>query len=100
MGETNGKVVKNGFPKPKPAVSMRRGVVWCGNGCQRFLIAFFLGHVDVEFGCKFKVDRAQEGAMSGIPTNFLLWQKSFGRLNGRNSPRGGQIHPKRSDLGA
>jgi hypothetical protein len=91
------------FPKPKPAVSMGRGVFGAeNNGYQRFLIAFFLGHFDVESGCKFKVERAQEGAMPGIPINFLLWQKSFGRLNlnGRNSPRDGQIHPKRGDLGA
>ena len=32
--------------------------------------------------------------MPGIPTNFLLWQKPPGRLNGGDSPQNGQIHPK------
>jgi hypothetical protein len=32
--------------------------------------------------------------MPGIPTNFLLWKKLPGRLNGGNSSQNGQFAPK------
>jgi hypothetical protein len=41
MDEKNEEVAKIDFPEP--AVPMGRGVVWCGNGCQRF----FLSDIDI-----------------------------------------------------
>ena len=91
MDEKNEKEAKNIFSQARR--SYGRGVVWCGGGLRRLLNRIFLrpGRIRLQS----KVDRAQEGTMPGIPTSFLLWKKLPGRLNGGNSPRNGQIHPKR-----
>ena len=91
MDEKDEKEAKIDFPKP--AGPMGRGVVWCGGGLRWLLNRIFLrpGRIWLQR----KADRAQEGTMPGIPTNFLLWQKPPGRLNGGDSPQNGQIHPKR-----
>jgi hypothetical protein len=95
MDEKNEKAVKNIFSKP--AGPMGRGVVWCGDGLRRLLNRIFLGPGRIWL--QSKADRAQEGTTPGIPTDFLLWQKPPGRLNGGNLPRNGQIHPKRGHQG-
>jgi hypothetical protein len=57
---------------------MGRSVFWCGNGCQRFLIDFFLGHV--EFGCKL-TERSWLGpwalCFKQNEKNGALWLKRF-----------------------
>jgi hypothetical protein len=62
-------VAQNGFPQARRPYGEERGLV------RKWLLAIFnrlpLGHV--EFGCKFEVDRAQEGAMPDLPTNFILY---------------------------
>jgi hypothetical protein len=72
---------------------MGRGLVWCGDGPRRLLNRIFL--MPGRIWLRSIVDRAQEGAMPGILTNFLLWQKPPGRLNGGNSHQNGQFTPKR-----
>jgi hypothetical protein len=68
-------------------------------GCQRFLIGFCLSQVEI--GDKTKLTEPKGGAMAYVPTNFLLYQKSLGRLDGEmavkvaiwgpNMPRNGPI---------
>ena len=91
MDEKNEKVVKNGFSQARRSYGEGRGLV------RRWLPVTFKSDFlrPGRIWLQSKVDRAQEGTVPGIPTNFLLWQKPPGRLNGGDSPQNGQIHPKR-----
>jgi hypothetical protein len=76
MGVTNGEAVKTDFPEPAVPTALYGlwggGVVWRGNGFQRFLIAnrLFLGHV--RFGCDFfKSTGPKRGpCLAFLPTSF------------------------------
>jgi hypothetical protein len=90
MDEKNEKAVKNRFSQARRSYGEGCGLV------RRWPPATF-NQIFLRPGriwLQSKVDRAQEGTMPGIPTNFLLWQKPPGRLSGGNSPQNGQIHPK------
>jgi hypothetical protein len=95
MDEKNEKAVKNGFSQARRSYGEGRGLV------RRWLPVTFKSDFlrPGRIWLQSKVDRAQEGTVPGIPTNFLLWQKPPGRLNGRNSPPKWPNSPQKGSLG-
>jgi hypothetical protein len=92
MNEKNENMVQNRFFQARRSYDgERRGLVrkWLPATLNRIFLR------PGQIWLQSKADRAQEGTTPGMPTYFLLLQKLLGRLNGGNSPRNGQIHPKR-----
>ena len=93
MGAENEKATKNRCFRARN--SYGRSAVWCGNGCQRFLIGVSAGQAD--FGRKTKRTGLERGAfLAFLPTLFLkfgptwaIWGIKMGKFAPKwlNSPR-------------
>ena len=89
----------------EPEIPMGRSAVWCGNGCQRFLIGVSAGQAD--FGRKTKRAGLERGAfLAFLPTLFLKFGPTWAILGIQRGkfapkmtkfpPKGGRNRPNRS----
>ena len=94
MGAENEKATKNRCFRARN--SYGGSAVWCGNGCQRFLIGAPAGRAD--FGRKTKRAGLERGAfLAFLPTLFLKFGPTWAILGikrGKFAPKMAKFPPK------